>query len=292
MGTCVWCGKGAGLFRREHPACQQLKQLHDSNLLTIEQLVLKVGTGQNTSDDALSRVHDLASQGRIDQDELKLIAERGLDSAVDQLLGGALLSEDQEVGLISLARKLGFTQSELNDSPTFYRIVKNAVLRDLSQARIPERYNLQGRTLFNLQKDEILIWVFNGVTYYEDKTRRSYVGGSHGISMRLAKGFYYHTSSFRGHPVETHGLEMVEFGSLGVTNKNLYLVGPVKGLRIPFTKVVNFLAYPDGFGLFRDVANARQQVFTTGDGWFSYNLVSNLAQLGLEPGKTYVSRKE
>jgi hypothetical protein len=168
---------------------------------------------------------------------------------------------------------------ELNENPTFNRLVKNAVLRDISQGKIPKRYNLQGGIPFNLQKNEHLVWAFLGTTYYEDRTRRSYVGGSHGVSVRLAKGVYYHTSAFRGHQVETHTLEQIEFGTLGITTKSLYLVGPVKSLRIPFTKIVTFVPYSDGVGIFRDAANARLQVFVTGDGWFSYNLLSNLSKL-------------
>ena len=39
-------------------------------------------------------------------------------------------------------------------------------------------------------------------------------------------------------------------------------------------------SYPctDGIGVMRDAQTAKPQEFRTGDGWFIYNLVTNLAQ--------------
>jgi len=38
--------------------------------------------------------------------------------------------------------------------------------------------------------------------------------------------------------------------------------------------------YSDGIGIHRDAASAKPQIFVTGDGWFTYNLVVNLAAEG------------
>jgi len=73
------------------------------------------------------------------------------------------------------------------------------VLRELMEGKIPERMKVSGNLPFMLQKAEQLIWVFPDVTYYEDRTRRQYVGRSHGVSIRIARGFYYRA----GHSVGT-----------------------------------------------------------------------------------------
>ena len=39
-----------------------------------------------------------------------------------------------------------------------------------------------------------------------------------------------------------------------------------------------FHPYTDGFGIMRDAQTAKPQAFRTGDGWFPYNLATNLAQ--------------
>ena len=47
---------------------------------------------------------------------------------------------------------------------------------------------------------------------------------------------------------------------------------------IVIKNVVNFTPFKDGIGLFRDAANAKPQNFQTGAGWFTYNLITNLAR--------------
>ena len=43
--------------------------------------------------------------------------------------------------------------------------------------------------------------------------------------------------------------------------------------------IVAFEPYEDGFGIMRDAQTAKPQTFVTGDGWFVYNLATNLAQM-------------
>jgi len=45
-------------------------------------------------------------------------------------------------------------------------------------------------------------------------------------------------------------------------------------------KVVSFVPFSDGFGIHRDAASVKPQMFLTGDGWFAYNLFVNLAPAG------------
>jgi hypothetical protein len=40
-----------------------------------------------------------------------------------------------------------------------------------------------------------------------------------------------------------------------------------------------FNKFTDGIAVFRDASTAKPQIFVTGDGWFTYNLVTNLARL-------------
>ncbi len=73
--------------------------------------------------------------------------------------------------------------------------------------------------------------------------------------------------------------QLVDHGLFVVTNKNVYFAGPHKSLRLPYSKIVSFQLFSDGMGLTRDAASAKPQVFVTNDGWFTYNLVTNLAKL-------------
>jgi hypothetical protein len=67
---------------------------------------------------------------------------------------------------------------------------------------IPHRMTVDGNLRFNFQKSEQVVWVFEEVDYLEDKTRRQYVGGSRGVSVRVMKGVYYHIGGFKGHAID------------------------------------------------------------------------------------------
>jgi hypothetical protein len=48
---------------------------------------------------------------------------------------------------------------------------------------------------------------------------------------------------------------------------------------VAYDKIVSFTPYSDGIGIQRDAQTAKPQVFVTGDGWFTYNLIANLAKV-------------
>jgi hypothetical protein len=152
-------------------------------------------------------------------------------------------------------------------------------LRDVLNGVIPQRMTVDGNIPINFQKSERLVWAFPTSEYLEDKTTRQYVGGSKGVSVRVMKGIYYRVGSFKGHAVERTERSHIDTGWVVITNKHIYFAGPSKSLRVPYSKVISFLPFSDGFGILRDAATAKPQIFITVDGWFSYNLVTNLAQL-------------
>ncbi|MEO0108014.1 MAG: hypothetical protein ABIK62_02425, partial [candidate division WOR-3 bacterium] len=160
------------------------------------------------------------------------------------------------------------------------RMVKAAVLRDLSNGIAPQRVHVTGTLPFNFMTSEHLIWIFSGVQYYEDRVQRQYVGGYQGVSIRIAKGVYYRTGGFRGRPVETTNQVLLDTGTMAVTNKHLYFAGGSRSFRIRHEKIVTLQPYTDGITIVRDAASARPQTFVTGDGWFTHNLLSNARNVG------------
>ncbi len=132
---------------------------------------------------------------------------------------------------------------------------------------------------FNLQKTETLIWVFQNVTYLEDKKRTQYVGGSSGGSLRLGPGIYMRESSTRGERVETIETVHVDIGLLGVTTKHLYFAGGVRGFRIAYRKIAAFDQFSDGIAIHREALTTPRQLFITGDGLFTCKLITTCSWL-------------
>ncbi len=173
-------------------------------------------------------------------------------------------------------RRLSSSQGE---RPSYLKLVKAAVIRDLCEGKVPSRLQIDGQLPLVLQKGEQVIWVFKDAKYYESRTRTHYVGGSHGVSLRVMKGVYYRVGAFRGDPVQTTALVHVDTGLLVVTNKHLTFIGPQKSVRLKHEKIISCIPYSDGIGICRDAATAKPQIFVTDDGWFTYNVIVNAAKV-------------
>lgn len=288
MGKCVYCGKPAGWFRRVHRECQQARDLEvveKSKADAIQRALLDdfstAVIAATTSDDPVQSLKALFASppdGLVITEERKrtLVAD-AWESAVDQFLSDGFLSVDEDDRLRQVMVHFSLTAEDLSKRGGFIRAGKASVLRSVMEGA--PAYTDETDVPVNLQKDERVAWVFRDVAYLEDRTKREFVGGSQGVSLRVMSGVYYRLGAFKGRSVYSTKRELVDTGSLVVTNKHLYFVGPATSKKIPYSKVVSFEQFSDGIGLMRDASTAKPQVFVVGDGWFAYNLITNLARL-------------
>lgn len=285
MGNCKYCSKPAGLFRHKHKECEakyleekrQREQKIESDKKEILALAESVSLGQG-------RVEDLQDKIKSASDSLDTFTSQRLlieawGRAVDKCLEDKILSADEEANLTAFLKTFSIIQGDADKNGAYTRVAQAAVLRDLVEGKIPERVKIQGNMPFNLKKDEKIVWLFKGVQYIEQKTRRQFVGGSQGVSIRIARGVYYRVGAFKGQPVERTESVHVDTGMLAVTDQHLYFGGSTKSFRVPYNKIVSFTPYSDGIGIQRDAASAKPQAFIVGDGWFVNNLVTNLSRV-------------
>ena len=73
----------------------------------------------------------------------------------------------------------------------------------------------------------------------------------------------------------------VDTGLLGLTTKHLYFAGSKKRFRVRYDRIVTFEPYEDGVGIMREAQTAKPQTFVTGDGWFAFNMATNLARCSI-----------
>ena len=276
MGKCLYCGKPAGFLKSSHKDC---KQKHEQGKSEIISMVSNMGAKGGDLLHLEGSIKQIASMSFINDESLKSIIVQGWEKAVDIAFDDNLLSEQEESSLGKIIEHFALSQQVLDKKGAYSRLVKGTVLRDIMEGNLPERMKVDGNLPFNLHKAEKIVWVFRDVNYYEQKNRTRYVGGSKGVSIRIAKGVYYRVGAFKGERVQTPETVHVDTGLLGVTNKHIYFAGPAKGFRIAYNKIVSFEPFFDGIGIQRDAQTAKPQSFQTGDGWFTYNLITNLAQL-------------
>ena len=232
--------------------------------------------------DGDGHLQDLAlsiRQACLGQDEANRLLIRAWETAVQGALEDGLLSLDEENALARYADYFSLTQQDLDRNGVQTSLVQAAVLRDVTQGIIPKRQRVNGAVPFNLMKSEQLVWVIQGVDYLETVVRRERRGSSQGLSIRVARGLYYRPSAFRSRPIEWEETVHADTGMRGLTTKHIYFAGSRKRFRVRYDKIVTFEPFSDGFGIMRDAQTAKPQTFRTGDGWFAYNLATNLAQV-------------
>jgi hypothetical protein len=263
MGVCRYCGRDAGLMRSAHSACETeireaLAAYFDgrSDLVALEEVATR-----------------MSAKGAAGKD----LFVGAWDKAIDRSLEDGVLTFEEEKRAIAAAELFTLGQKELDEHGKYMALVKAGTLRELFEGNIPERLKVSGLSLV-LQKGEKVVWAFPDTEYIEQRTQRGFSGVSHGLSIRVMKGVYYRPSVFKGSPVERTTALSHGKGTLVITNKNVSFLGS-KSVRIPYKKIVTVQPYKDGIGLQRDAATAKPQSFVTGDGWFTYNLIANLAHL-------------
>ena len=276
MAQCMYCGEPAGFLKKSHKEC---KQRHEQGKSEIVSLVGKAGYQDGDLKCLETSIEKIAASSHMDKETMNALVVSGWEKAVDVAFDDGVLSEEEETALSELKRHFSLSEQALDRKGAFTKIVKGAVLRDILNGNLPERVQIGGNLPFNLQKTEKVIWVFQNVDYYEEKTRTHYVGSSQGVGIRIAKGLYYRTGAFKGERVQTSETIHADTGLMGVTNKHIYFHGPSKRFRIAYNKIVSFEPFSDGIGIQRDAQTAKPQSFSTGDGWFTYNLITNLAQM-------------
>jgi hypothetical protein len=284
MGACLYCGKPAGWFREKHKDCDAKYRTACEEVVALAREAV-VSSGDLPAMEAKAR--EIASGSFVQEDTIPGLLLNAWERAVQGVLEDSVLSVEEEAALERAASHFGWKQDDLDKNGAYTNLVKGGIIRDVLEGKVPTRCRVEGPLPFNFQKDEQLIWPFPEVKYYEVRSRRSFVGGYQGVSLRIARGVYYRVGGFRGSPVETAEAVHADTGLLGVTQKHLYFAGPTKSFRIRYDKIVSFTPYSDGIGLQRDAASAKPQSFVTGDGWFIYNLVTNLANL--QAGRTVAS---
>jgi hypothetical protein len=276
MGDCKFCGKPAGVLRSKHAECEER---HENGKNEITAAISQALSPSGSLDALQSGLVDIAQRCYVSADERQRLFVQGWTSAVDRFLEDGVLDESEEKRLIELKSRFSLSQADLDTNGAFTRITKAAVIRDVLNGVIPRRVQVEGTLPINFQKCEEVVWVFPRSEYLEDKTRRQYVGGSQGVSVRIMKGVYYRVGAFAGQPVDRTERVHIDTGMVVITNKHIFFAGEVKALRVPYAKIVSFQPFSDGVGIIRDASSAKPQIFVTGDGWFTYNLVTNLAHL-------------
>jgi hypothetical protein len=273
MGECTFCGQSAGLLRSEHEECKQ-RNAHAER--EIWDLALKLPFDPESLGLAPATIQRISKDGLVPNVRVRELLVAAWENAAAKALDDRLITADEIRGLVGFANAFGIDPKTLNQNHWWQRVRVAVLLRRLQAGDFPKNDEVPSHP-FNLQKQERLVWTTSAIAY-ERRMKTSYVGGSQGVSIRIAKGLYYRTSAFKGKAVSSPHLVEIGRGTLGLTDKHVYFHSNQRSLRIAYAKVVGFEPYNDGIGVNQQAATSKPLVFVCGDGWSVFNLATSLAQ--------------
>lgn len=197
-----------------------------------------------------------------------------LNQAAENYMKDGLLTDDEEKRIDEYTFMLGLSTNNL---PSKYqgseisRLGQIKMLKQLQRGIIPQT-NIAAPIL--LGKDEAVLWSYDGVTMWQEKIKKEFVGGHSGFTFRIVKGVNYRTGSFKGHPVEHSYMDNAGTGTLYITNKHIIFHSSERSAKIPYKKIIGLNPYQDGMGVQQDGANAKKLVFQGFDCSFVMNVMS------------------
>lgn len=198
MGNCSFCGKPAGLLRKQHPECAAIR---DAGWAEMVEISKQAAAGHGSVDDLEARLGTKVRASFISDFGIRMAQVAGWEAAVEHLVEDGSLDQQEEPALVAFQQRSSLSQNDLDQRGAYSRVLKGAIIRDVFEGKIPQRVTVTSQLPFNFQKNEQLIYVFPTVEYLEDRARTQYVGGYQGVSVRVMKGVCYRVGGFRGNPV-------------------------------------------------------------------------------------------
>jgi hypothetical protein len=290
---CVHCGESAGLLRREHAAC---RERHDSAVAQFPGFFVKYLASPMPPDKFRALADEVAGGAYIRGDEFKTVCASGLSAMIDAATRDGELRPEDRAHIATLAETFGIDLHTLKGAGA--RLAKASVLRELKDGKLPADIGIDGPTVLNLEREESVVWVFNGVACYSlarsDKpaTHSQHLGRA-GLTMRMngfkavagvvseqapTKKSSRREKSFPDDG-RTQGLALDGTGDLVLTNRHLCFLSDSTALKIPLRQIVAVVPHADGLRVMRDESGGKPQTFVIDDPSFAASAITLLNRL-------------
>ena len=307
MGICRFCGQDTGWFgwfRNSHAACEALAKKGCHQIVERASAIADrlIPTPDRREDrtwcaqlavqiwaEVAPQLDCVASECRVPADDNHRARLQGWSKGTERVSLAEPISIGRVAALVAFYRAMGLSDEEIKRTAGFRAMSCSSLLWFVMVHGDPTPVASKDRHPFNLATGEIPLLLLPNVVYLKETVTTSYQGGHAGLSVRVAKGVYYHVGGFNGRRIQTASLKRADQGAMLLTTQNLYFGGAHTNFRIPYERVLSCRSYTDGIGLFRDSANAKPEVFSVIEagnavnahpitGWLLFNLVKFLAQ--------------
>jgi hypothetical protein len=128
LGSCKFCGKPAGFLRSKHAECEQR---HENGKKQITAAISEALSPSGSFDALQCRLADIAQHCYVSDNERQTLLVQAWTSAVDRFLEDRVLDESEEKRLVDLKNRFALSETDLDASGAFTKLIKAAVIRDV-----------------------------------------------------------------------------------------------------------------------------------------------------------------
>lgn len=271
MGTCIYCGEPAGLFRKWHSKCNEL---NTEGVRMLPRFIKQTFEARGNIDRLGEIIRDLKRSTHISDDQLRSGVLQAIDDCVDLALSDHNLTDEEVATLDKILHLFGLRLADVEKSAE--KLAKAYVLRVIDGGQIESILKRDTDIPLRLKDGEGVLWTFQNVRLYTYRSKTQYVGGSQGVSLRIAKGVYYRVGASKGQAVKTDYLSEDAHGALFLTNMALYFLSDRRTITLPATKIVAVELFSDAVKVTRAGVNARPMLFSLDDPSFAGMLISRI----------------
>lgn len=266
MGKCKYCHKPAGFLRWKHPWCEEANL---QNKQKIDELIETSFVEEGNFTKIKTEIDILQKNGYISSKELHELYIENYDTAVQQFLYDGILTKEEEKKLAEFKSALALDQEILDQNGLFQKFIKAVIIRDLAEGKpSPVVFDITDKIPCSFEKDENLIWIFDGVELYEYGNKLSEIDQNPQEKFK--------TESFTNTNIDIKGKKFIDEGIIAVTDKYIHFASPMRNFTTDFRKFIAMTPYENGLEFQRNEIGAKPQVITNIDGKFLYSILTNI----------------
>ena len=162
--------------------------------------------------------------------------------------------DKQELGtLLDIQKAAGLSDEEVGYDDRIYPYIYGTMIE--AEGKLPVVDQTQtGSNQVLLKRNEIVHFAQVAELKEMKVVQVEYVGGSQGVSFRIAKGVRYHVGGSRGHLVKDEHYVVTSAGSFIITNQRV-LLRPSAGnkpVSIDLKKILSYNCYENGLIIYKD----------------------------------------
>lgn len=216
---------------------------HSENRKDFSKALLNAVRDGVLTDAEITELNQLKEEYGLTENDLKKLRVKAYETAYVAAKADGVITSEEEADLSRIQKYLGVQDYDIKATKS--ELLRLRLIDEINHGNLP----IQTVSNVVIQRGEVVHWEEQGNILEERVVSKHYVGGSNGVSFRIAKGVSYRIGASRGHIVTDKAIVPISTGRLIFTNKRILFAGDRKSFALSLNKILNIDFFSDGLQL-------------------------------------------